>query len=670
MQFKTLLFLFLLGYFGQNLSLLVNLVIVTTLCVLSYSWADIDSWVKQSPPAWKTQPGIERADWVNKIIRTIWPLSLTEAQKALKELSDQITEEYFSPGVKMIIDNRGCNYPRVLGLTSHQPRERGKVVTDLFLEYQSDSLISVELFTRWTFLQISLTVSRIDIKAHLRLECELKTMQESELLQRIQISALEFPEIDISFGLLSALLGVDKVVNHFIAEFCLSYLMFPSKYELYANVSNTEHPVPPCGVLNIFVQEAKGLLAKDNRWSLSSDQSDPYVIILFSVDRQQHRFQSQTLHNSLEPRWKYMCQVPVEELHTLSSVKFKVMDSDLFTTDDHMGSTEMSVQQSELLAFPVETWRRLYLNGRPAGKLKVLMSFSPCLERREEGGGGGGGGGGDVGGGRRQGVLTVFVDCCLNLSKLSNSHPYWRLKARVGEAVQVSRSVQMSSSPVFSQKFVFIVSQLEQDQLSLSLHNVKNNKVGGLLRLKVSSIASSGLTLSKLVMLDLTTKTPTGQKKDPKIVISCEYRSVEHCSQISSLFPTQSSRKILKISEEKLFENQISILESSTAGTNKKTVLLALTINYDTAKSILRLVVNSVSYLTITENFLFLLVDLKRGKLHKKISECFTLDNRQNGKTSTWNLEKSCQFQLERKDMINSKLKVKSKHNNKQDKHK
>ena len=263
----------------------------------------------------------------------------------------------------------------------------------------------------------------------------------------------------------------------------------------------------------------------------------------------------------------------------------------------------------------------------------------------------------------------MFVDCCLNLCKLSNSHPYWRLKASVGEAVQVSRSVQMSSSPVFSQKFVFIVGQLKAEQLRISVHNVKNNKVGGLLRLGVSSIATSGLTLSKLVKLDLTTKSPTGQKKDPKIVISFEYRELEHCSQVSSLFPTQSRRKILKISEEKLFKNQISILESSTAAITKKTVLLALTINYDTNTSILQLVVNSVSYLPTTENFILLLVDLKRGKLHKKISERLTIDSRQNGKTSTVNLEKSCEFRVERNDMRHSKLKVKSKHNNKQDKY-
>ena len=265
----------------------------------------------------------------------------------------------------------------------------------------------------------------------------------------------------------------------------------------------------------------------------------------------------------------------------------------------------------------------------------------------------------------------MYVDSCLNLSKLSNSHPYWRLKARLGETVQVCRTVQMSSSPVFSHKFVFIVSQLETEELSLSLHNVKNNKLGGLLRLGVSSIARSGLTLSQLVVLDLTTKTPAGQKKDPKIVIRCQYRAVQHCSQLSSLFPTQSSRKILKISEEKLFKNQISILESSTAGTTKKTVLLALTLYYDPTTSLLRLVVNSISYLTTTENFIFLLVDLKRGKLHKKISEQLTIDTySQNGKTSTLNLDKTCQFRVERNDIRNSKLKVKTKHNNKENKQK
>ena len=649
MYFFLVAFLYFLGYFGQNLSLISNLLVVTTICGLSYMstniWPEENSGHPSLP--WMTYPDIEKTEWINKIIRIIWPLSLHETRRFLQELSHCLTRDYFSPGIKFVINSRALNYPRVVGVKTHEVQERAKIVTDLHLEYESDSLVSIHLLTNWAVAEIKLDISRIYLKAHLRLECELNTMQGSDLLQGIKVSALEFPQTDISFGLLTAVLGVDRVVKHYITQFLESYLMFPKKYELYTNSGKTEVPVIPLGVLNIFVDKAKGLLNKD-KLSLSG-RSDPYVLVSFSVDCRQHNFQSQTINNSLEAAWKYMCQVPVEDLNTLSSLSFKVRDADLFTVDDHMGSTEIPPQQLEFIEKPLETWKKLYLHGKPAGKLKIMVSFSPCTEKKEERASA------DP---RRQGLLTLFVDSCQNLSKLSNRHPYWRLKSSLGDNVQLSRSVQMTSSPVFCEKFVFIVRDLKREQVKVSVHNVKNNEVGGQLSWEVSSIAQSGRTLSQLTRMELNTKSPAGQKKDPNILLGLEYRQLSHHPHLLSLFPTHSKKKILRISEEKLLKNQISILETSTVGVTRTTVLLELSLHYHAHSSSLRLLVNSISFLNTAEDLVFLQIDLKRGKLQKNLSNTLTVDTRQKGQKVKTNIDKKCEYKMERSGLRHFKLKV------------
>ena len=648
MNLYMLVFLYFLGYLGQNISFLSNVLVVTIVCGLGYNTRKLRTEEKRGViRPWMIQPDIEKADWINKIIATLWPLSLDQIQRLLQELSDSLTGDYFSPGIRLVLNRRSLPQPRVVGLKTHDIEERAKIVTDFTVEYESDSLISVHLFSNWTPAEIKLDISRIDFKAHLRLECDLRTMQESDLLQGIKVTALEFPQIDISFGLLSALLGVDKVVKFFIKQFLESYLIFPKKYELYSSRGSSELPIIPGGVLSIFVSEAKGLLKRD-RLSLSS-VLDPYVLITFSVDCRQHRFQSQTVHNVGDAVWNYMCQVPVENLNTVSSVRFKVMDSDVLTSDDHLGSAEIPLDQSQLTDKPLETWRRLYLAGNPAGKLKVMTSFSPCMRQSETG---------KVTSRTKQGVLTVFVDSCQNLSKLTDSHPYWRLKVSLGENVQLSRSVEMSSSPVFCQKFVFIVGDPERDLVNISVHNVKNNKVGGLLRWRVSSIAQSRPSLMNLVKAELTTKSPAGQKKDPNILLGLEYREVHHDQHLFRLFPTHSKRKILRISEEKLFKNQVSILESSTVGVTKKSVLLDLTINYDTNSSKLNLLVNSISYLNTADNVVYLDIELRKGKLGKKMTSTFAIDNKGGGKTSKLFIDKICEYSVERRGLRHSKLKV------------
>ena len=117
----------------------------------------------------------------------------------------------------------------------------------------------------------------------------------------------------------------------------------------------------------------------------------------------------------------------------------------------------------------------------------------------------------------------------------------------------------MSSHPIFCERFVFLVENPEKDWLSLDFFNMKNNKSGGNLRMRISEICHDKLTLSEFLTRELVTKTPTGQRKDPKIVFSCEFRKLLHTTEIMhklnfALPRKQTLRRAWKNAENRLFE--------------------------------------------------------------------------------------------------------------------
>ena len=153
----------------------------------------------------------------------------------------------------------------------------------------------------------------------------------------------------------------------------------------------------------------------------------------------------------------------------------------------------------------------------------------------------------------------VYVDSCKNLSKLGNSHPYWKLRIAVGKSVRLSQSVQMSSHPIFCERFVFLVESPDKDCLTLDFFNMKNDKSGGSFRIRISEIWRDHLTLSKLLTRELVTKSPTGQRKDPKLIFSCEFKKLLHTSEIVhklnfALPSRQSLKKVWKKAEQRIFE--------------------------------------------------------------------------------------------------------------------
>ena len=105
-------------------------------------------------------------------------------------------------------------------------------------------------------------------------------------------------------------------------------------------------------------------------------------------------------------------------------------------------------------------------------------------------------------------------------------------------------------------------------------------------------------------------------------------------------------------------KNQISILETSTVGVTRTTVLLELSLHYHAHSSSLRLLVNSISFLNTAEDLVFLQIDLKTGKLQKNLSNTLTVDTRQKGQKVKTNIDKKCEYRMERSGLRHFKLKV------------
>ena len=645
--------LFLLGRFLQTCSFPFHVII----CLLIYrgfkglkiNQARYFSYEARDP--WIEHPDICRVDWLNKIIKSTWPLLQTDVLSLLKDLSEKITKKYFTPGIELFLEQFGQRHPRIIGIKVLEVMDRNKIFIDVFLEHISDSILKVKLFTEWKIIKWTVVdLKRLDIKGTLRFEFELTNINGLPEISKIFLSTIEIPAIDISLGVISDLLLIDVVIEYFIDHFCQSYLKFPKKLELYNDASLSEmKPSLPLGVLSILIQEATKLPNKD-RFGLLSDVSDPYAVLSLFVDSKPYRYQTQVIDDDLNPKWNYLCQVPIEDVNTISHATLTVMDKDLVTKDDHLGSCNIfshemmdTVRTHRLYEF----WRNLVCEEKQGGKVKISMTFSKLLSKRSSLN-------------MTEGLLSIYIDSCQNLSLLENRHPYWKLKVMVGKDVSMSRNIQMSSHPIYCEKFVFYVKNPTVDTLKIDLINLKNNKNGGSFTRKVSQLDNSDWSLSNLHVEDLVSQTPAGQTQDPKILLSCEYSSIHHTQKtlhtMESIAPKQKEVKNMrKIAENKLDSLFLSSKRKSKED-NDTCCLLDISILYQSQISKLFIMIHSLKrtnlFFSNFSNKLLL-------KIRKKNTRIKIDLNTENISQNELKIDRKLEYKLEKTSVNQSKLEVK-----------
>ncbi|XP_053670996.1 extended synaptotagmin-2 isoform X1 [Anopheles nili] len=439
-------------------------------------------------PAWVFFPDVERCEWLNRILKQVWPNANFYAKNLIKESIEpniqQAMAGYKLNGFKFDRMILGTIPPRIGGVKVYDKNvSRNEIIMDLDLFYAGDCDIS--------FALSGLRGGIKDFQIHGTVRVIMKPLiSQMPLIGGLQIFFLNNPNIDFNLVGVVDLLdmpGLSDILRKIIVEQVAAIMVLPNKLPIVLSdgVPALSLKMPePEGVLRIHVVEAKDLMKKDISM-LGKGKSDPYAII--SVGAQQ--FRTQTIDNTVNPKWDYWCEAEVNAI-LRQEIELNLWDWDPgfpgVQNDDFLGRATVEIS-SVTKNGEIDTW--LTLEQAKHGLVHLRMTWFKLSSDKS-----------DLRSALEEtqhlrvtsmstALLTVFIDSAKNLPQArQQSQPDPYLVLSVGKKNEQT-SVQMrTDAPVWEQGFTFLVGNPDNDTLQLKVLDQKTGSTIGSLTYILSAL--------------------------------------------------------------------------------------------------------------------------------------------------------------------------------------
>ncbi|XP_055547885.1 extended synaptotagmin-2 isoform X2 [Wyeomyia smithii] len=435
-------------------------------------------------PAWVFFPDVERCEWLNRVLKQVWPNANFFAKNLIKESIEpniqQALAGYKLNGFKFDRMILGTIPPRIGGVKVYDKNvSRNEIIMDLDLFYAGDCDINFSLS--------GLRGGIKDFQIHGTVRVIMKPLiSQMPLVGGLQIFFLNNPNIDFNLVGVVDLLdmpGLSDILRKIIVEQVAAIMVLPNKLPIILNDSvpalSLKMPEPE-GVLRIHVVEAKDLMKKDIG-VLGKGKSDPYAIV--SVGAQQ--FRTQTIDNTVNPKWDYWCEAEVNA--TLGQeIVLNLWDWDPglsgVQNDDYLGRATVEIS-SVTKNGEIDTWLTLeqakhglvhlrltwFALSAEKADLKAALDETQLLRVTS----------------MSTALLTVFIDSAKNLPQArQQSQPDPYLILSVGKKSEQTTPQMRTDAPVWEQGFTFLVGNPDNDTLQLKLIDQKTgNSLGTLIYL-------------------------------------------------------------------------------------------------------------------------------------------------------------------------------------------
>lgn len=503
-------------------------------------------------PAWVFFPDVERAEWLNRIIKQVWPnvnqyvreLVRDAIQPALRES----LEKYKLTGFKFERIILGTVPFRIGGVKVYEKNiDRNEIVMDLDIFYAGDCDI--------TFHLKGMKGGIRDFQLHGMLRVVMKPLITSiPLVGGLQVFFLNNPDIDFDLVGIADVLdmpGLSDILRRIVVETVASMMVLPNKFpiKLSEEVEAVELKAPePEGILRVHVFEASHLMKKDIS-VLGKGKSDPYAVVTVGAQE----FKTKVIDNTVDPKWDYWCEFQILESNG-QQLYIHVLDKDDTGGDENLGRATIEVSNlvkkgSDDMWVTLEqakhgmvhlrfTWLTLSKNY---SDLEAILNETQLLRSSN----------------LHTALVTIFLDSCKNLPQARMStkpDPYAVL--RVGNNIQQTKVLMRTINPVWEQGFTFLINNPENDTLFLSVMDHKTSTEIGQLSFKIKTIANK----QDLIM----NKEPFSLIKsgaDSKVIWSMHLRILkqsEVLSEIQSDDPGVIKRSISNISKSSLENSEVT----------------------------------------------------------------------------------------------------------------
>ncbi|CAG2163939.1 unnamed protein product [Oppiella nova] len=479
---------YVLGYFGLSIAWILIAVFVWVLrykyfiqqtekvnllrSIASNEKLAITSAIKDLP-SWVHFPDRERAEWINKIMKQMWPF----------------IHEYMKTVIKQSIEPN---------ITSALPDYlKSFKFEKLDLGYAGNCDIQVRV------KGMKAGIKNLQLYGLIRVELR-PLLKDIPLVGSVSFYFLNNPAIDFNLTNLADILdtpGVSNYLRHAIQEKLAALMVLPNKIvvPLIDGLSMKSIKfLAPIGVIRMEVIEARNL-KKSDVGMLGLGKSDPYVRLTIGSQE----FKSPVIYNTVNPKWNYICEAVVHHLHD-QNIEIEVMDEDQGSKDDFLGRAYLSLKAISAEGMS-ESW--LTLKDIKTGAIHVRTTWfalSDCMEQLNDSieesklikckyspiGGT------DEFDGQTCGsvaVITVYLDGASNLAVISKTSgepdPYCLIS--VGGQQRQSIVQRSTANPIWEETFNFLIQNFNQDlELTFDIIDSKTNRDLGRAQLKLQNVIS------------------------------------------------------------------------------------------------------------------------------------------------------------------------------------
>ncbi|XP_045421421.1 extended synaptotagmin-2 isoform X2 [Lemur catta] len=501
-------------------------------------------------PAWVHFPDTERAEWLNKTVKHMWPFICQFIEKLFRETIEPAVRganTHLSTFNFTKVD-MGQQPLRINGVKVYTENvDKRQIILDLQISFVGNCEIDLEI--KRYFCRAG--VKSIQIHGTMRVILE-PLIGDMPLVGALSVFFLRKPLLEINWTGLTNLLdipGLNGLSDTIISDVISNYLVLPNRITVplvsEVQIAQLRFPVPK-GVLRIHFIEAQDLQGKDTYLKgLVKGKSDPYGII--RVGNQ--IFQSKVIKENLSPKWNEVYEALVYE-HPGQELEIELFDEDP-DKDDFLGSLMIDLTEVEKERL-LDEW--FALDEVPKGKLhlrlewltlmpnasnldKVLTDIRADKDQANDG--------------LSSALLILYLDSARNLpsGKKINSNPNPLVQMSVGHKAQESKIRYKTNEPVWEENFTFFIHNPKRQDLEIEVRDEQHRCSLGNLRVPLSQLlASEDMTLSQRFHLSNSGPNSTITMKIALRVLHLEKQERlpdhQHSAQVKRPSVSKEGRKI------------------------------------------------------------------------------------------------------------------------------
>jgi len=487
-------------------------------------------------PSWVFFPDKERAEWINNMLKQLWPYVNNYVRRTLfdsvEPMVKDILKGYNLKGFRFDKEHvhLGQIPPRITGIKVYNDKvtSRKEIIMDVDIVFASD--LEVVFFLKL----IKAKISELSVRGMMRIVFT-PLVSEIPLIGGIQAYFLSVPEIDYNLGGVAGALeipGLSKIVENIVLQQIRNFIVLPNKFvmPLVQTIPKQDLVCPnTAGVLRVTLIRAKELEQKDvGLGILKKGSSDPYAILTVGAST----YKTSVISNNCNPVWDETYDFPVEVVHG-QEFMMEFFDNDDGYDDEFLGRatvrTAAVADRGEINGFWVD------LEECTTGKAQISLKWLPVTRNQSivkeiaeasdnE---------------NTKCIVHIYIDSCSGLDDPKNSaykpSPLVQLSSAKESRQTWPKSV--TSAPVIEQGFVLLIKSPHSDDIHIRVLDTgkQNNCIG------TASINVWDLIQQPGMEYPLQPWILKSSSRDAKIMLSVSVRGIKSAPNPTSKSPREQT---------------------------------------------------------------------------------------------------------------------------------